>query len=105
MPRKLYYHKTDGGAEYLCTGNISGTNEGDLYTAIVRLDGKPELLTEDERVFQTPQERREQIESVRMFEAFLNQSDRQVLYFERNVEYVSERLKVVMLAIMAMAED
>jgi hypothetical protein len=41
---KLYYHKTDGGAEYLCVTAIEGTNEGDLTTAIVRLDGQPVLL-------------------------------------------------------------
>jgi hypothetical protein len=41
---KLYHHQTDGGAEYLCTSAIEGTNEGDMRTAIVRLDGEPELL-------------------------------------------------------------
>lgn len=41
---KLYHHKTDGGAEYLCTSPIEGTDEGNLYTAIIRLDGGAELL-------------------------------------------------------------
>lgn len=41
---KLYYHKTDGGAEYLCTSPVGGTDEGDLWTTIVRLDGEPELI-------------------------------------------------------------
>jgi len=40
---KLYHHQTDGGAEYLCTQAIEGTDEGDIRTAIVRLDGEPEL--------------------------------------------------------------
>lgn len=44
MTTKLYHHKTDGGAEYLCTSPVDGTDEGDLHTAIIRLDGGPELL-------------------------------------------------------------
>lgn len=36
---KLYYHKTDGGAEYYCLEPISGTEEGDTRTAILRTDG------------------------------------------------------------------
>lgn len=41
---KLYYHTTDGGAVYLCTAKITGTEaEGDLHTALIRLDGKPEI--------------------------------------------------------------
>ena len=44
MSNTLYYHRTDGGAEYLCTSPVDGTNEGDLYTTIIRLDGEPELL-------------------------------------------------------------
>lgn len=43
---KLYYHKTDGGAEYLCTKAVEGTTEGDLHFSAVRLDGPPELLGE-----------------------------------------------------------
>ena len=43
--KKLYRHKTDGGAEYLCASPIKKTNEGDLYTAVVRLDGQPEFLS------------------------------------------------------------
>jgi len=42
MNRRLYYHKTDGGAEYLCASPIEGTDEGDLFTTIARLDGDPE---------------------------------------------------------------
>ena len=38
MATKLYYHKTGGGAEYLCDSPIKGTDEGDLFTAVVRLD-------------------------------------------------------------------
>ena len=37
---KLYEHTTDGGAIYLTT------KEHDLRTALVRLDGEPELLKE-----------------------------------------------------------
>lgn len=44
--KQLYYKKTDGGAEYLCTEPIEGTIVGDIRTAIVRLDGSPVLLTE-----------------------------------------------------------
>lgn len=45
MKQKIYYHKTDGGAEYLCTEKVKGTkNEGNLATAIIRLDGQPVLL-------------------------------------------------------------
>ena len=36
---KLYYHKTDGGAEYYCTKPIQGTDEGDIRTAVLRTDG------------------------------------------------------------------
>jgi hypothetical protein len=42
--QKLFYHKTDGGAEYLCSKSITGTTEGNLHHAVVRLDGVPELL-------------------------------------------------------------
>ena len=44
MSIKLYYHKTDGGAEYLCTSHVKGTTEGLMTTAVVRLDGRPEAL-------------------------------------------------------------
>lgn len=36
---KLYYHKTDGGAEYYCLTAVEGTDEGDMTTAILRTDG------------------------------------------------------------------
>ena len=37
---KLYYHKTSGGAEYLCSSNVDGTNEGSFDSKyIVRIDG------------------------------------------------------------------
>lgn len=37
---KLYYHKTDGGAEYLCSSNVEGTDEGSFDSKyIVRIDG------------------------------------------------------------------
>lgn len=37
---RLYYHKTSGGAEYLCSSNIEATEEGSLQSAyIVRIDG------------------------------------------------------------------
>ncbi len=35
---KLYYHKTDGGAEYYCTKAVEGTDEGDLRYAVMRTD-------------------------------------------------------------------
>lgn len=40
---RLFKHTTDGGAEYLCTKPIEGTDEGDLRTTVVRLDGEPEM--------------------------------------------------------------
>jgi len=37
---KLYYHKTDGGAEYLCSECVKGTTEGSFNSKyIVRIDG------------------------------------------------------------------
>jgi len=37
---RLYHHKTDGGAEYLCSNNVKGTNEGSFDSKyIVRIDG------------------------------------------------------------------
>ena len=37
---KLYYHKTDGGAEYLCSSAVQGTEEGSFDSKyIVRIDG------------------------------------------------------------------
>ena len=47
---KLYYHKTDGGAEYLCSENIEGTNEGSIThsTYIIRIDGD---ITGDAELF------------------------------------------------------
>lgn len=39
---KLYKHITDGGAIYLCLAPVKGTKEGDMTTAIIRLDGQPE---------------------------------------------------------------
>ena len=44
-PVKLYHHKTDGGAEYLCSSRVPGTQEGSCDAAyIVRLDGTPEIV-------------------------------------------------------------
>lgn len=37
---KLYYHKTDGGAEYYCAAPRPGTVDGDIRTAILRTDGE-----------------------------------------------------------------
>lgn len=36
---KLYYHKTNGGAEYYCFNHIEGSEEGDMRTAVLRTDG------------------------------------------------------------------
>ena len=37
---RLYYHKTDGGAEYLCSESVKGTEEGSFESKyIVRIDG------------------------------------------------------------------
>ena len=45
---KLYYHKTDGGAEYYCLKSVEGTDEGDMYSAVLRTDGDEiELLTKN----------------------------------------------------------
>ena len=50
---KLYYHKTDGGAEYLTdrwTLNPDGTKEGVFHNAryIVRLDNRTLTITPKE---------------------------------------------------------
>ena len=43
---KLYYKKTDGGAEYYCLKCIGDGETGDLRTAVLRTDGgELELLT------------------------------------------------------------
>jgi hypothetical protein len=44
MDAKLYSHITDGGAEYLCTDHIDGCNEGDLTTAVIRLDDEAKFI-------------------------------------------------------------
>lgn len=36
---KLYYHKTDGGAEYYCLTHVDGCDEGDIRSAVIRTDG------------------------------------------------------------------
>jgi hypothetical protein len=37
---RLYYHKTDGGAEYLRSDAVKGTEEGSFNSKyIVRIDG------------------------------------------------------------------
>ena len=36
---ELYYHKTDGGAEYYSTTHAEGSDEGTLAGAIIRTDG------------------------------------------------------------------
>ena len=42
---RLYYHKTDGGAEYLCSEAVPGTDEGKIPSRLViRLDGEPEYV-------------------------------------------------------------
>lgn len=36
---KLYYRKTDGGAEYYCLHHMGDEQTGDITTAILRTDG------------------------------------------------------------------
>ena len=38
---RLYYHKTDGGAEYLCSSRVRGTEDEGSFASryIVRIDG------------------------------------------------------------------
>jgi len=50
---RLYHHKTDGGAEYLCSNAVEGTEEGTFSSKyIVRIDGDitkdAELLIREE---------------------------------------------------------
>jgi hypothetical protein len=47
---KLYYHKTDGRAEYLCSEEVvKGTNEGSLMSKyVIRIDGD---ITKDAELF------------------------------------------------------
>lgn len=46
---KLYYHKTDGGAEYYCLKPVAeGSEEGDMRTAVLRTDGDElEIFTQN----------------------------------------------------------
>lgn len=40
MKIKLYYHKTDGGAKYLCSSHIKGCDEGSFKSKyVIRIDG------------------------------------------------------------------
>jgi len=46
MKTRLYYHETDGGAIYMSTAKVKGTEkEGALIrgSVVARLDGDPEL--------------------------------------------------------------
>ena len=44
---KLYYHKTNGGAEYYSTKCVAGTDEGAIEGVIMRVDGgEIEIFTE-----------------------------------------------------------
>lgn len=36
---KLYYHQTDGRAEYYCLTPVKDTDEGDITTWVLRTDG------------------------------------------------------------------
>ena len=36
---RLYHHKTDGGAEYLCSEAVWGTDEGSMNSQILGRDG------------------------------------------------------------------
>ena len=45
MNKRLYSHTTDGGAQYLCANHIDECDEGDLGSAIIRMDGEPEFLS------------------------------------------------------------
>ena len=50
---RLYHHKTDGGAEYLCSNAVDGTEEGSFNSKyIIRIDGDitkdAELLIREE---------------------------------------------------------
>ena len=52
---RLYYHKTDGGAEYLCSEAVPGTDEGRIPSRlIVRLDGRPEYRDAEYNVASGP---------------------------------------------------
>lgn len=44
---ELYYHKTDGGAEYYGTKHLPTCDELDMFSAIMRTDGNEiEIFTE-----------------------------------------------------------
>ena len=53
LKMKLYYQKTEGGAEYLCSGKVEGTKDEVGFDSkyIVRIDGditkEAELLVRD----------------------------------------------------------
>lgn len=44
---RLYYHKTDGGAEYHSTAHIDGMDEGTFEGVIMRTDGDNLILYVD----------------------------------------------------------
>ena len=44
---RLYYHRTDGGAEYYSTTHADDSDEGTLEGAIIRTDGgEIEIMTD-----------------------------------------------------------
>ena len=49
MQIKLYHHKTDGGAEYLCSEKVEGTKDDGSFKSkyVVRIDGDYELIIKD----------------------------------------------------------
>lgn len=40
---KLFYKRTDGGAEYYCLHHIGDGQTGDITTAVLRTDGDHEI--------------------------------------------------------------
>lgn len=66
---KLYYHKTIGGAEYLCSSSVEGTNEGSFDSKyIIRIDGNikkdAELNIENDESFEVINISREDLEEL-----------------------------------------
>lgn len=91
MTTKLYYHQTDGGAEYLCASPVEGTDEGDLYTAVIRLDGEPELI----RPIVSP----ELLEAFSNLEAMCNMPEIRQAMMKHNQSYYHTTMYAARIAI------
>ena len=90
MAKKLYHHKTDGGAEYLCL------KEDDLSTAVVRLDGHPEMIRGDENAAFS-----ELLDALRQIEGMCNMPEVKRAMMKHEQAYYHSVMRAVREAISA----